>query len=326
MTLSRIVFHLPAKHLADWRGRRPFALFNRIAEVLEPRGAKIEVRDRRLGPFQGGLTDFYADGDLHILDTGRARGPGVLNASIAYLPPFWHLDPQGMQAESSIGGRIYDPTKVNQKHASAFFERMRGRYTLARQSRRGQEMEARDLPQGGFAVFLQGDQPQLNGLTYCSSDQMLETVAKGAGGRPILVKPHPLALEHDSEVIARAIEAGLPITPCMANVNDMIAASVVTVSFNSACALEGFLQRKPAILFGASDFHHFAHSVRDPSDFPKALANALALKPEGYAKFLSWYFQHNCLNVTSTDFPAKLLQIMESAGFSAQHLGLHDAP
>lgn len=325
MTQARIVFHLPAKHLNDWRGRRPFTLFTRIADVLEPRGATIEARDRRLGPFQGGPTEFYADGDLHILDTGRARGPGLLNASIAYLPPFWHLDPLGMQAESSIAGKVYDPAKVPQKPAMAFFERMRGRYTHARHSRRAQEMEASDLPQGSIAVFLQGDQPQLNGLTYCTADQMLEAVAKGAGGRAVLVKPHPLALEHDSGVIARAIEAGLQVTPCMANVNDMIAASEVTVSFNSACALEGFLQRKPAILFGPSDFHHFTHSVRDPSDFPKALAAALAQKPEGYAKFLSWYFQHNCLNVTSTDFPAKLLQIFETAGFSARSLGLSDA-
>jgi len=323
---ARLVFHLPARHLEDWPQVRHLALFRRLSQVLVPRGATILVRDRRDGPFQGGPTRAYDDGDLHILDTGRASGPGVLNASIAYLPPFWHLDPAGMQAESSIGARTYVQERVPMKPSRAFFDRMRQRYTLARRSRRGQAEEVAAFPPGAISVFLQGTQPQENGLAHASGEAMLRAVARGAGGRPVLVKPHPLAPEHDAEVIRRVMAEGLPVTPTQANVNDMIAASVVTVSVNSACALEGLLQRKPAILFGPSDFHHFAETVRLPDAFPQALDRALARPPGGYAQFLYWYFVQNCLNITATDFETRVETIFAAAGFPAERLGLDPKP
>ena len=322
MSGARLVFHLPARHLDDWREMRHLALFRRIAEAFQPRGLRLAVVDRRERPFQGGETRAYDDGDLHVLDTGRARGPGVLNASIAYLPPFWQLDPAGILAESGIGARVYDPGQGREKAAQAFFQRMRERYPLARRSRRAQEEAVADLPGGAVAVFLQGDMPHRQGLAHATPDEMLAAVAMGAGGRAVLVKPHPLAPDHDAEVIARAVRRGLPVTPTTANVADIIAASVATVSVNSACALEGFLQRRPAILFGPSDFHHFAHTVRAPGDFPAALAAALARPPGGYARFLHWFFVQNCLNVTAADLPARVEAIFAEAGFPAERLGL----
>ena len=46
-----------------------------------------------------------------------------------------------------------------------------------------------------------------------------------------------------------------------ANVHDILKACRATVSINSSVALEGFLHRKPAVLFGLADFHHFAGRV-----------------------------------------------------------------
>jgi hypothetical protein len=319
---ARIVFHLPARHLTDWRDVRYLVLFRRIAELFGPRGARIEVRDRRAGPYQAGATTAYDDGDLHLLDTGRARGPGVLNASIAYLPPFWHLDPQGMQAESSIGARVFEAGTVPARPAAAFCDRMRRRYTLARRSRRAQEPAVTRFAPGAVAVFLQGRQPQEQGLAYASGEAMLAAVAAAAGGREVLVKPHPLAADHDAEVIARVRRAGFRVTPTTANVNDIIAGSVVTVSVNSACALEGYLQGRPAILFGPSDFHHLAETVRAPQDLAPALARALARPPGGYERYLYWYFVQNCLNVTGADFARRVEAVFAAAGFPPERLGL----
>lgn len=322
MTRAGIVFHLPARHLENWRETRHLRLFARIEAVFAPLGARIAVADRRARPFQAGETAAYDDGDLHIIDTGRARGAGVLNASIAYLPPFWHLDPLGMQAESSIAGRVFDPAEVPARAAAGFFERMRGRYTLQRRSRRAQEeAEARFAP-GAIAVFLQGSQPEQNGLAYLTGREMLRAVAQGAGGRQVLVKPHPLAPDHDAGVIAEALAEGLALTPTTANVHDIIAASVATVSVNSACALEGFLQRKPAILCGPSDFHHAAHTLRRPEAFAAALARALAPPVPEYERFLYWYFVRNCVNLGAPDFATKVEAIFTAAGFPPARLGI----
>lgn len=322
MAQARIVFHLPARHHDDWRAARHLLLFRRIEEVFAPLGAAIVVRDRRDGPFQGGDTLAYDDGDLHILETGRARGPGVLNASVAYLHPFWHLDPVGVLAESSIGARVFDASRVRTKPAKAFYERMQARFPAQRRSRREQDAEVTRFPAGAISVFLQGPLPEEYGLAYAGGEAMLRAVALGAGGRAVLVKPHPLAVEHDAGVIARVMSDGLPVTPTNANVNDMIAASVATVSANSACAMEGFLQATPAILFGPSDFHHLAETVRQPEDFPRALARVLAGPKPDYARFLFWYFARNCLNVAGAAFGEKVLTIFARAGFPPDRLGI----
>ena len=37
---------------------------------------------------------------LHIIDHGNLRHPRVLNTGIAYIYPFWNLDPWGIRALS----------------------------------------------------------------------------------------------------------------------------------------------------------------------------------------------------------------------------------
>lgn len=322
MADAAIVFHLPRRYLADYASIGHLRLFARIAQVLGPRGARIEVRDRRRLPFEGRDAAPYADGDLHIIENGRVQGVGVLNATMAYLPPWWHLDPVGVLAESGIGARVYDRTAVPIKPAMALLGDLRDRWVSPRRSRHTQADAVTDLPRGCIAVFMQGTLPHARGLAHCSPAAMLMAVAQGAGGRAVLAKPHPLALEHDLAVIAGVQAQGLAVTATAANLHDILAACTVTVSFNSAVAIEGFLHRKPAILFGPSDFHHFAETVTDPAGFRPTLARAMARPQEGYAQFLHWYFVRQCLNVDGKRFPEKLLAILAAAGFPAERLGI----
>ncbi|MGL4319329.1 MAG: hypothetical protein ACRCS3_00550, partial [Paracoccaceae bacterium] len=111
-------------------------------------------------------------------------------------------------------------------------------------------------------------------------------------------------------------------TPTVANVHDMIASAVCTVSFNSAVALEGFLHRKPAILFGQSDFHHICETVREPGKFAEALERVLARAPGGYAQFMFWYLGMQCLHLHWPRFEARVEAIFAAAGFGAERLGL----
>lgn len=324
MADARVVFHLPAKHLGDWRSTAHLRLYARLADVLERMGGTVVVADRRDRPFEGGegAAAAYADGDLHILDTGRVQGPGVLNASLAYLPPYWHLDPAGIQAESSIGAMVYRPGQIPLDRAMAFFDKLRKKWVDPRVSRRTQTTARVPVPKGAVAVFLQGDFPQQRGLVHCAPEAMLRAVVDGAGGRAVVVKPHPLALDADLALIGDLVKQGLPILPTLANVHDILAACAATVSYNSAVALEGFLHRKPAILFGKADFHHTCETVTDPSGFGTTLENVLARNRGGYAKYLLWYFHRNCVNVDGSGFADKALGILAAAGFGAERLGL----
>jgi hypothetical protein len=323
MAEARVILHLPRRHLADFPTIGHLRIFARIMAALTPMGAQIEVRDRRLAPFEGGDTASYADGNLHIIENGRVRAPGVLNTTMAYLPPFWHLDAQGVLAESSIGGRVYVPGPV--QPAMGFFRDLRAKWVVPRRSRHSQAAPGDAVPEGAIAVFMQGGLPQDRGLAYCSAAAMLRAVAAGANGRAVLAKPHPLALAADRRIIAQVRAEGHAIAETGANLHDLLEAAAVSVSFNSAVALEGFLHRTPAILFGPSDFHHFAETVRDPAEFPLALSRALARPEAGYAQFLHWYFRGQCLNVEGRDFPAQLLSRFAAMGFPAEKLGLNSA-
>ena len=63
----------------------------------------------------------------HILDHGRLRHPRALNAGVAYVYPFWHLDPWGIRAFSSIAEKTFDPASIPPGPARAFADRLRGR-------------------------------------------------------------------------------------------------------------------------------------------------------------------------------------------------------
>lgn len=128
--------------------------------------------------------------------------------------------------------------------------------------------------------------------------------------------------ELGAEIIAAVQAKGFAPITTDANVHDILAACVATVSINSATAMEGFLHGKPAVLFGRSDFHALVETVRQPGEFSAALAQALADPPD-YAKALHWYFGQHCLDIAADSFDARLLAIFAEAGFDAARLGLH---
>lgn len=117
--------------------------------------------------------------------------------------------------------------------------------------------------------------------------------------------------------------AGFNLIESAANVHDILARAAVTVSVNSAAALEGFLHGTPAILFGQADFQQFCETVLHPDDFPAALHKALTTKRD-YAAALYWYFGQQCLHLDAPDFEARLWATFAAAGFDAARLGFHD--
>ncbi|MDZ4391543.1 hypothetical protein [Cypionkella sp.] len=313
---AHVVLHLPARMIAAMGGLRPPLLYGRIRDCLAARGVGVAL-------VEGFDADAWReDGDLHIVENGRGQRPGVLNAATAYFEGFFHVDPVGIQAASRIGGLRYDPAAVDEAVAQAYLVALQQRFAVPRRSRYKQTKAVSDLPQGAIAVFLQGPAPQRIGQAYCSFEAMLEAVCAGAGGRPVLVKPHPLKPELGAEIIAAVQAKGFAPITTDANVHDILAACCATVSINSATAMEGFLHGKPAVLFGRSDFHALVQTAREPAEFEVALARALTDPPD-YAKALHWYFGQHCLDIAADSFDARLLAIFAEAGFDAARLGLH---
>lgn len=315
-----IRFHINPHEADSWRGRERLAIFTRAAETCAAHGLPFRALPRPAGEMS--RQQAAADGHLHLVENGRMEGEGWLNTGLAYLLGFWHLDPHGIQAESSARDAVFIPREVPLEPAQAFFRTLRRRFAKARLSRFNQPKAlAGDLPEGCIALFLQGRAPYQAGHCALPMDQMITAVCAGAGGRPVVVKAHPKAVEDGAAAMARAAATGARFAVTEANVHDLLAAAAVTVSVNSAAAMEGFLHRKPALLFGQSDFASLSVRATGREDFAQALETALS-GDWRFAKMLYWYYSRFTLDLTAADFDDRLFATFARVGFSRDRLGL----
>ncbi|MGR3539960.1 MAG: hypothetical protein ACU0BS_00825 [Hasllibacter sp.] len=297
-----------------------------VLRGLRRRGARVRV----LPSEEGAWAAIPPDGDpdaLHVVHNGRLRAPGVLNAAIAYVDRWWHLDPSGVLCRSSVAADEWDPAATPRAAARAFFADLRARHVATRRSRYSQPREAAsDLPEGCIAVFLQGRSPLTEMARRFSTQAMIKAACRGGGGRPVRVKPHPQR-SHLDELLAvtEMAEEGHDIDLYEGNLHDLLAACAATVSISSAGSFEGFLHRKPAILFGHSDFHHYAHAVPDqtPEGFAATLARALVPR-RTYAHYVHWYLKGHCLNAGDPRLMRRVLARMRQVGWDAGRLGIAD--
>ena len=311
---AKVVLHVQEAEAEALRESTSTSIYARIAELILDRGGMV-VLAKRFPPRQ-------PDGDLHIVDNGLRPRPDTLIAATAYLEDYWHLDAAGVLADSSIGAQTFKSRLQPREASYAFLKDLRTRYLRPRRTRYSQRQsdDASDLPQGAIAVFLQGAAPYRRGQAFLSAEAMLRAVFAGAGGRPVIVKPHPLQRREGRSLLARLRAEGFDFIISEANVHDVLDHAAVTVSVNSACAVEGFLHRVPAILFGRADFWRMAETVRAPEEFAPALERALAgRKP--YAAFLYWYFGQ-CLRIDDPDLDDKILARFAALGFDSARLGL----
>lgn len=314
---ARVILHMPERFIAGFAKGKPPLLYGRIVQTLTARGLTADFA----ADMPRAAARALQDGNLHIMENGQVQAQGWLNAATAYLEGFFHVDPQGVQAASSIGARAYDPALIDADQAARYAQMLHARFTARRHSRYRQMGAVSALPKGAIAVFLQGPAPIRQGQAFASFEEMLRAVVAGAEGRAVLVKPHPLKPELGAEIIATLQAEGHALIATEANVHDILAACAVSVSINSATAIEGFLHQKPAVIFGRSDFHALVQTAHSPSDFPRALRAALHSPPD-YAKALYWYFGQNCLDIQADSFDDRLMAIFAAAGFDAARLGV----
>lgn len=251
---------------------------------------------------------------VHIADHGNLRHPRLLNTGVAYVYPFWNLDPWGIRAESSIGAKVFDPGQVDATVAAEFTTRLRKRLVAARISRYPQPENRVDVPMGCLAVFLQSEAHREVGETcYLSMRKMLSALCARDDDRAIVIKPHPR--DHDPKThayLARLAARDSRVQVMDANLHDILAQASVAVTINSAVGIEAHLHRVPVVLCGKSDFHHAAVTVKMPSEMEAAIASAGDTNWPHDA-FLHWYFAEQCLNAGKPSLVADFLTKVSAA-------------
>jgi len=237
------------------------------------------------------------DAWFHIFNHGEVTHARAMNAAIAYVYPFWHMDPQGIRARSSVSDMTFRAGQIDTEKSRKFFGKLRRRLVDARTSRYAQPQEHTSMPEDAVAVFFQDEEHRVTGESaYMDRWTMLETVLKNWDGS-VVVKPHP---KDSDPMVGDRLEAMQKVYPDLhvstGNIHDILAQCQRVVTINSAVGIEAYLHRKPVILCGQADFHH----VADVAKTPEKLAILLEQEPRGrvYAKYLYWYFRLQCLDAS----------------------------
>lgn len=304
-----ITFHVPA----DWiggPGLLPF--YRRLDQGLTDLGVphRLVPMDRAALPEQ-----IAADEDFHILNHARAPHPRVLSAGVAYIYPFWHLDPLGIRAFSSIRDQVFDPTEIPQAEAEAMFQRLHRRQVVPKKSRYEQSDEAEDLPDNAVAVFFQSEgHRNVDETCYLDRWTMLETCLAADPTRPVIVKPHPREMEMTLfDRLVALSERHKNLTISLSNIHDILARADQVVTINSAVGVEAYLHEKPVILCGQADFHHIATSAQTADDLHVALTTPAP--PVDHKRYLAWYFGRCCLDASAADLTSRLIARIRAQGY-----------
>ena len=292
--MAPLYFHLPGNWLEKPSEMLPF--YQKLTAGLADRA---EVRLVEMS--RDGLAErITGTPGVHILNHGRIEHPRSLNAGIAYVYPFWHLDPLGIRAFSSIGAVRFRAGEVDGEAAQVFFQRLKGRMVGGRISRYEQPPEREVLPKAGAAIFLQSEGHRVVGETlYLDRWTMVRAVLE-AVQTPVLVKPHPRDFDPETGAKLEKLMAEFRhLSVTTANIHDVLQATERVVTINSAVGIEAYLYRKPLILCGKADFHHIADVVQTPQALQDALHKEVSGRP--YAKYIHWYFGQQCLNAGAAD-------------------------
>ncbi len=285
------------------------SFYLRLLETLRALGATTAILPRDYDTLRAGPDGASFD----LVHNGGLDRPQALNLAPAYLAGYYYLDPNGIYFESSIAAKPFDPSKIDPQWATPFAAQLRKTWVDARRSRYAQPEEVEGFGQGHIAIFLQDWSDPVERARYMTAEDMVKTVVQNADGRDVVVKPHPRNSARETQKIRQWLARNHPhVRVTKANIHDIMAGAAATVSISSSVALEGMLHRTPAILFGRSDLHHCAETVRTPADWPQALTRATTYDWP-YDAFLLWFLRRQNVDA-SRPVQDKLLDRMAAQG------------
>ena len=302
----QVCLHVPESIRSRAWAMRQF--YGRLADALTAEGAEVEVVT--LDPDRLEVR-VRADTRLHIVHHTRLRHPRVLSAGKAYIEPFFTIDPWGFRLFSSIAAAAFEPGP-DPAADRAIFDEIRTRMVGGRKSHYEQPAEVEPAPQGCIAVFLQTEDNRDVGETcHLTFRHMVKSLMERDDPRPIVVKPHPKEKNLESmDWLTRQTRKDPRLQVFLGNIHDLLAASDVVVTINSAVGIEAMLHEKPVVLCGDTDFHHICEMVRHKRDMAASIARAEARLAAGdwpFAAYIGWYYGRMCHDPRAPDFGARVM-------------------
>lgn len=272
-----------------------------IEEVANDRADLIFIphHNRTTFPVKSGAIHFYMQTQYPALFTIDQFGWGPSASSYPISPArFEHMLPPDENPHwNKIRKKIIDrkTTKYKQPASNRHFA-----------------VNARHQDFAGPYIFIPAQVPYDEVIKQHSTVGMLEMVEKVASwcaqnGKRLIVKPHPMKKQFQSEVIERAKAPNIEWSN--ANIHDLLEGASHVFTINSGVGFEAILHRKPVVTFGKADYD----CVTYPGDihnldmtWKKGKAYWTKQNQINAEKFAYWYLTHYLLNIGIDKCPPEL--------------------
>ncbi|MFA3918073.1 capsular polysaccharide export protein, LipB/KpsS family [Ruegeria hyattellae] len=238
-----------------------------------------------------------------VVGIRKAQGARILNAHTSYIWGFWYLDPKGFYWSSSLVDTEFDPKKVNAAQAKYFFDGVSGYMRRENVSKLAQpDRGIVPVRPAAATVFLQEIDAFKTPVHYLSTLKMIRNTALATKKR-VYVKLHPTQTDRTMKAVLKLC-AELPnVEITVANIHDLIEASAVTVSQNSAVGFEALMHRKPVVTCGRCDYHHATLVARTAEELQRCVQTApQQLREFPYEHYFYWFLGENMLEPQKEGF------------------------
>jgi len=238
-----------------------------------------------------------------IFGPSQEDGENIFHADESYIVGFWYLDPKGVFWNSSLQEKSFDQTKIDIKKATYFFNGVSGFMTRENYSKRPQsDRAASTLPGAQAVIFTQNIEKYMRPIHHLTLREIVETTASGSD-ELVYLKPHPLFDAGALKSLADICKPFPNVQISNASVHDLIQASGLVISQNSAAGFEAMMHQTPAILCAECDYHHGAMTARTPQQLTDAIQNAPSFaKSFPFTKYFYWFLHDQMLEVQKPDF------------------------
>jgi Capsule polysaccharide biosynthesis protein len=283
--------------------------FEKLGHAAQERGiATLLVRSDRIGA----PSPLVGPQKRIMVGPRKFRGPNIFHAYPSYIEGFWYLDPQGYFWNSTMMDKPFDPALVDFDEAAKFFGHVSS-WRIRNNVSQRQQPPTSSLPCAEVAVFTQDIELYPDNVHYLTTRQIIRSAAGAVQGL-CYVKPHPLMTGEQRSWLSKLC-GRLPNTSLVdASVHDIIRASNVIVSQNSAVGFEALMHRKPAITCAKTDYaiaSLVSHTVDELRTNIRCATSRFAEFP--YERYFYWFLGMNMLQPQAEDFTARAMRILYGA-------------
>ncbi len=256
------------------------------------------------------LTHFKSDLSYGVRETNhlqismgprRLAGNRMYHAYPSYVPGFWYLDKTGYHWNSGVRHMKFKPEQIDFPAAEYFYNGVSGYFTRNNISSRPQSNRKEFNPASAF-IPLQNIEKYPKKIHFLTSEQIIRTTCATVPGK-VYVKLHPL---HNAEERSQWREfcESIPNAEITdASIHDLIAASEIIVSQNSAVGFEAFMYRKPVLTCAECDFHHGTLTCQTTAELAENLRQAKSHFTDfPFEKFFYWFLGQQMLEPQKDEF------------------------